>query len=184
MRFENIIDTMIIWMTFSVLWNLFWNSAGSYNQCRKETDPTYIGLPKDFHFTCGYIWGSYFAVGPFETVHDHFSRKTVTQSFGIPRHTTTLKLNDAIFNRIWVNLKIHHSTSKSFYVGSASFRHWFQKRNGLDLDYNQDFSIAQRCLKNSVKAETEKNLNFLTFCTHETKSRDVSILHRIWLWIT
>ena len=30
-----------------------------------------------------------------------------------------------------VDLEIHHSISESFYVGSASFRHWFQKINWL-----------------------------------------------------
>ena len=31
------------------------------------------------------------------------------------------------FNRFWVDLKIHHSISESFYVGQDRFRHWFQK---------------------------------------------------------
>ena len=51
------------------------------------------------------------------------------------RHRTTLKLNDVIFNRFWVDLEIHHSISESFYIGSDSFRHWFQKYNGFDLNY-------------------------------------------------
>ena len=52
------------------------------------------------------------------------------------RHTTTLNLNDAIFNRFWVDLEIHHSISESFYIGSDSFRHWFQKYNGWGLNYS------------------------------------------------
>ena len=43
--------------------------------------------------------------------------------------------NSRICNRFWVDLEIHHSSSESFYVGSDLFRHWFQKLNGLGLDY-------------------------------------------------
>ena len=43
------------------------------------------------------------------------------------RHRTTMNLNDVFFNRFWVDLEIHRSNSESFYVGSAAFRHWFQK---------------------------------------------------------
>ena len=40
------------------------------------------------------------------------------------RHTTTLKLNDEFLDRLQSDC---HSNSESFYVRSASFRHWFQK---------------------------------------------------------
>ena len=48
------------------------------------------------------------------------------------RHRTNLNLND---NRFWVDLEIHHSIAESLYVGSDSFRHWFQKYNGFGLNY-------------------------------------------------
>ena len=40
------------------------------------------------------------------------------------RHITTLNL---LLQRILVDLEIHHSISASLFVGSDSFRHWFQK---------------------------------------------------------
>ena len=39
------------------------------------------------------------------------------------RHGTTLNLNDTIFNRLGVDLEIHHSISVSLFIGSDSFRH-------------------------------------------------------------
>ena len=47
------------------------------------------------------------------------------------RHRTTLHLNDVIFDRFWVDLKIHHLISESLYIGSDHFRHWFQKMKWL-----------------------------------------------------
>ena len=52
------------------------------------------------------------------------------------RFRTTLKFNDVIFNRCWVDLEIHHSISGSLYVGSASFEHWFQKWKFIIVNIN------------------------------------------------
>ena len=41
------------------------------------------------------------------------------------RDRTTLHLNKVVSMRIWIVLEIHHSIVDPFYVGSASFRHWF-----------------------------------------------------------
>jgi len=49
------------------------------------------------------------------------------------RQRTTLKLNDQFLDRLKIDWRWRHS--ESFYVGSACFRHWFQKQNGLGLDY-------------------------------------------------
>ena len=45
------------------------------------------------------------------------------------RHRTTLELNDELLNRLKFDF---HSNLESFYVGSDSFRHWFQNKMGLD----------------------------------------------------
>ena len=40
-----------------------------------------------------------------------------------------------IFNRFWVDQETNHYISEPLYVGSDSFRHWFQKYNGFGLNY-------------------------------------------------
>ena len=49
------------------------------------------------------------------------------------RHTTTLNLNDPILDSILSRSR--SSITERFYVGSGSFRHWFQKEIGLGLNY-------------------------------------------------
>ena len=51
------------------------------------------------------------------------------------RHRTTLKLNDEFLDGLKIDWRWRYSNSESFHVGSASFRNWFQKLNGLSLDY-------------------------------------------------
>ena len=43
------------------------------------------------------------------------------------RQRTTLKLNDEFLNWLKIGWRCRHPSSESFSVGSASFRHWFQK---------------------------------------------------------
>ena len=69
------------------------------------------------------------------------------------RHRKTLNFNHVIFNRFWVDVEIHQSISKSFYVLSDLFRHWFQKQNGFGLNYLEMFYI--KLIRTDVTSVTD-----------------------------
>ena len=79
------------------------------------------------------------------------------------RHKTTSNLNVVIFNRFWVDLKIHPSDSEvqsRFYVGSDSFRHWFQKTkwlaSGLPLFFSDSITTLKPMVFSSLLSPINK----------------------------
>ena len=81
-------------------------------------------------FTCNfslYMWGVTSKIATIFKVSlesSHFIFEINVEKRRI-RHTTTL--NDEFLDRLRIDWRWRHSNSESLYVGSASFRHWFQK---------------------------------------------------------